>query len=51
MTDKEKEVFRIIYENDNPEQAFLTAVETICAFLEQHESFEGQVPVCLQAQV
>lgn len=50
MTVKEKEMFRIIFENDNPEQALVTAVETIIYFLTQHESFEEQAPVCLQVQ-
>ena len=38
MTENKKEVISIIRENDNPEQALVTAVETILLFLEQHES-------------
>ena len=50
MTENEKEMFRIICENDNPEQALVSAVETILLFLTQHESFEGQAAACLQEQ-
>ncbi len=50
MTENEKELFRIICENDNQEQAFVTAVETILSFLTQHESSEEPSPVCLQVQ-
>ena len=48
MTDNEKELISIIRENDNPEQAIATAVETILSFLKQHESSEAQVAVGLQ---
>ena len=46
MTENEKELIRIIRENDNPEQALLTATVIILDFLKQHESSEEQVPVC-----
>ena len=48
MTDNEKELIQIIRENDNPEQAIVTAVETILSFLKQHESSEVQAAVALQ---
>lgn len=50
MTEKEKELFRIIFENDNQEKALVTAVETILSFLMQHESFEEPYLGCLQVQ-
>ena len=40
MSTREKELFNIIYENDNPEQAVMTAIEVFTAFLEQL----GEVP-------
>ena len=48
MTDNEKELIKLIRENDNPEQALVTAVNTILFFLAQHESSEVQVPADLQ---
>ncbi len=44
MTDNEKELIKIIRENDNPEHALMTAAVIILGFLKQHESFVGQVP-------
>ena len=35
MSTHEQELFKIIYESDNPEQAVLTAIKTFVAFLEQ----------------
>lgn len=35
MSTHEVELFKIIYENENPEQAVLTAIKTFAAFLEQ----------------
>ena len=46
MTENEKELIKIIRENDNPEQALMTAAVIILDFLKQHESSVGQVPVC-----
>ena len=43
MTENEKELIKIIRENDNPEQALMTAAVIILGFLKQHESFGGQV--------
>ena len=37
MSNNEKELFNIIYENDNPEQSVLTAIKVFSAFLEQLE--------------
>ena len=38
MSTHEVELFKIINENDNPEQAVLTAIKVFAAFLEQHEA-------------
>ena len=35
MSTQELELFEIIYENDNPGMAVLTAIKTFAAFLEQ----------------
>ena len=51
MTENEKELIKLIRENDNPEQALVTATVIILGFLKQHESFEAQAAVCLQALV
>ena len=48
MTDNEKELIKLIRENDNPEQALMTAAVIILDFLKQHESSEGQAVVSLQ---
>ena len=50
MTDNEKELIKLIRENDSPEQALMTATAIILGFLTQHESSVGQAAVCLQAQ-
>ena len=44
MTENEKELIKLIRENDNPEQALMTATVIILGFLKQHESSEVQVP-------
>ena len=49
MTDNEKELIKLIRENDNWEQALMTATVIIIDFLTQHESSGEQAPVCLQA--
>jgi hypothetical protein len=51
MTDNEKELINMIRENDNPEEALMTATVIILGFLKQHESFVEQAPVFLQALV
>ena len=48
MSTQELELFKIIYENDNPEKAVLTAIEVFTAFLEQLEEAPERLPVCLQ---
>ena len=48
MTERTKELIKLIRENDNPEQALMTAAVIILGFLKQHESSEEQDPVCLQ---
>ena len=47
MTDNEKELIKLIRENDNPEQALVTAAVIILDFLTQLGSFEVQAPACL----
>ena len=42
MSTHENELFKIIRENDNPEQAVLTAIEVFTAFLEQLEAVPAQ---------
>lgn len=42
MTENERELIKIIRENDNPKQALITAVDTILLFLVQQKSFEAQ---------
>ena len=51
MTDNEKELISIIRENDNPEEALMTAAVIIIGFLKQHESFVEQAPVYLRELV
>ena len=43
------ELIKLIRENDNPEQALITATLVILGYLKQHESSEEQAAVCLQA--
>ena len=47
MTENEKELIRIIRENDNPEQALMTATVIILGFLKQHGSSVEQAPAYL----
>jgi hypothetical protein len=51
MTENEKELIKIIRENDDPEHALMTATAIILGFLKQHESFEVQAPVYLRELV
>ena len=48
MSTHEAELFKIIYENDNPERAVLTAIEVFTAFLEQLEEVPVPQPGDLQ---
>ena len=50
MTEKELSLIQLIRENDKPEQALETAVNTILSFLEQHESSQVPCPVSLVVQ-
>lgn len=46
MSTQEIELFKIIYENDNPEKAVLTAIEIFTAILEQPLADPKQLAVC-----
>ena len=48
MTANESELIRLIRENDNQEEALITAVNVILSHLKQHESSEAQAPAVLQ---
>ena len=48
MTANEQELIKLIRENDNPEQALMTATVIILDFLKQHESSEVREPAYLQ---
>lgn len=50
MTENEKELIKIIRENDNPERALMTAAVIILGFLKQRESSEAQVAAVLQVR-
>lgn len=47
MTDYKTELIRLILENDNIEQAIITASVIISGLLKQHESSEEQASACL----
>ena len=48
MSQKEIELIDIIYNDEDPMQAFLIAIETIIDFLEQPESSQVPGPVCFR---
>ena len=48
MTDYKTELIRLILENDNIEQAIMTASVIINDLLKQHESLEAQILSSLQ---
>ena len=48
MTENEKELLRIIRENDNPEHALIAATAIILDFLKLHGSSEAQAAACLR---
>ena len=48
MSENKTELLKLILENDNLEQAIMTANAIILDFLKQHESSEEQVFACLQ---
>ena len=41
MTNNQNELLQLILENDNQEEAILTAVNVITSFLEQYESSQA----------
>ncbi len=43
MTDNELQLLSMIRENDNPERAFVKAIEIILSYLNHHESFESKL--------
>ena len=47
LSNNQIELIRMIRENDNPEQALMTAAVIILGYLKQHESSEEQAAVCL----
>ena len=47
MTENKMELIRLILENNNPEQAIMTAAAIILDLLTQPESSEEQVSACL----
>ena len=49
MTENEKELIRLIRENDNPEDALMKTAVIILDFLKQHESYQEASVACLQA--
>ena len=51
MTDNELELLNLIRNNDNPEKALVTAIETIISYLKQFESFEEPSVAVVQALV
>lgn len=51
MTENEKELIKIIRENDNPTTALMTAAVIVLGYLKQHESSVVQASVCLQELV
>ena len=46
MTDEKIELLKLILENDNVDQAVLTAAAIIFDFQKQHESVEEQIAAC-----
>ena len=50
MTENEIKLINLIRENDNPDEAIVTAVNTILSFLEQPESFGVQAPAYFLGQ-
>lgn len=50
MTENELKLIELIRENDNPEEAIITAVNIITSFLEQFQSFEVPSVACLEGQ-
>ena len=51
MTENEKELIKMIRENDNPTTALMTAAVIVLGYLKQHESNSKASVACLQALV
>ena len=51
MSETEKELFRLIRENDNPAEALMAAATVMIAYLTQPESFEVQAPAFQKVSV
>ena len=51
MSKYERELFEIINENDNPEQAVMTAINVFAAFLERLAADQAPQTVDLQESV
>ena len=50
MTENEKELIKMIRENDNPSQALMTAALIVLGYLKQTESSSAQVAAVLQVR-
>ena len=48
FNENEDELLKMVFENDNPEQAVLTAIKVFAAFLEQLEVAPEPQAVCQQ---
>ena len=48
MTEKEQQLFDIINEDDNPQEALIIATRVICDFLEQLAPYQEQHLASLQ---
>ena len=48
MTEKEQQLFNMISEDENPQEALIIATRVICDFLKTLESSQGQHPASLQ---
>ncbi len=48
MTENERELIKLIRENDNPEKALIKAVDIILLHLVQQKSFEAQAVAVAQ---
>lgn len=48
MTSNEMELIKLIRENDNPEEALVTAMDSILFFLTAHEAYQERTLVCLR---
>lgn len=47
LSQNDRELLRLIRENDNPDNALLIATQVILEFLKLPESFEEQAVACL----